>query len=137
MADAIIRAVKFTLAMPVISKFPVSAFVTLYGVVFLIISAFYFFKKFMAKYKAEVLGVKKQKYSFEKKPIVCYSNANTCNSEYYLKDYDLLDNNLLKDNNFVFLYKDKFCKLNKSSNDKLTYALFGVAFVLSIVLIFV
>ena len=40
----------------------------------------------MAKYKAEVLGVKKQKPSFEKKPVVCYSNATTCDSEYYLKD---------------------------------------------------
>ncbi len=118
-------------------QFLVSAFVTLYGVVFLIVSAFYFLKKFLAKYKAEILGVKKQKPSFEKKPVVCYSYENSCGTEYYLKEYESIDKSLLKDKNFVFLYKDKFCKLNKNSNDKLCYLLFGVALILSIVLIFI
>ena len=118
-------------------KFTVSAFITLYGVVFLIISAFYFFKKFMAKYKAEILGVKKQKTRFEKRQTVCYSYVSRCESEYYLKEYDELDKNLLKDKNYVFLYKDKFCKFNKKSNDKLAFTLFSLALVLSVVLIFI
>ena len=118
-------------------KFVVSAFLTLYGVVFLIVSAYYFLKKYLAKYKAEILGVKKQTRSFEKKPVVCYSLSSTCDSEYYLKDYDSLDKSLLKNTDFVFLYKDKFCKLNKNSNDKLCYILFGVSLIVSTVLIFV
>ena len=118
-------------------KFTVSAFVFLFGVVFLIISGYYFLKKFMARYKAEILGVKKQKSAYEKSPVVCYSFVNTCDSEYYLKDFDSLDKDLLKNNNTVFLCSDEFCKLNKKSNSKLTYLLFALALCLSVALIFI
>ncbi len=118
-------------------EFVVSAFVTIYGIVFLIISAYYFLKKYMAKYKAEILGVKKQKSQFEKTPLVCYSFLNYCDREYYLKEYASLDKDLIENTNTVFLYKDKFVKFNKNSSAKLTYILYALALVVSCVMIFI
>ena len=118
-------------------KFVVSAFLTLYGVVFLIVSAYYFLKKFLAKYKVEILGIKKKKSNFIKSPVVCYSTINGCGSEYYLKEYDDFDKHLIENPDTVFLYKDKFIRFNKNSNAKLTYLLFALSLISSCVMIFI
>ena len=115
----------------------VSAFVTIFGLVFLLVSAFYFFKKYTAKFKTEILGIKKQKSRFDNPLTVCYTLKDRCDREYCLKDFDNLDKTITQNKDFVFLYKDEFCFLNKQSNNVLTYGLFVLALVLSLVRIFI
>lgn len=118
------------------SKHVVSAFITLFGITFLIVSAYYFFKKYLSKYRKEVLGKNETRNKFEKLPKICCSTINTCNCQYFEMDFDSKIENL-KDENTVFLNGDIFVKFNKNSSTKLTYILFSVAVVLAIVAFFI
>lgn len=118
-------------------KFVVSAFLTLFGVVFLIVSSYYFFKKYLAKYKVEILNVKKEKSKFDERLTVCYSTEKSCETEYCLKEFDLIDKRVLNNPTAVFLYKDRFLKLNKGCKTYLAYILFAVSLVTSVVMIFI
>ncbi len=118
------------------TKNVVSAFIALFGIAFLIISAYYFFKKYLSKYKKDILGVEKKCCKFEKTLKICYSTINTCSYEYFETDFDSKNINF-KDNNIVFLNGDKFVNFNKKSSTKLTYILFALSIILAITTFFI
>ena len=118
------------------SKNIVSAFIALFGIVFLVVSAYYFFKKYLSKYKRQVLGETNKHNKFEKVPKICYANINSCDTLYFEMNFDG-DYTTLKEDNKVILNGDKFVKFNKKSSTKLTYILFAVAIIVATIILFI
>ena len=113
-------------------KYIASAFISIFGIVFLILSTYYFAKKIMAKYKNKILNVKSKHNAYENVEEMLIKDQN---DNVYTKYFDELDGCVLGAN-LQFLYKDKFVKINGKSKDKLFYILLPISLIVAIVCLF-
>lgn len=114
-------------------KYIASAFISIFGIVFLIVSAYYFIRKVMAKYKNKILNVKPKHNGYERVEEMLLKDQS---ENVYTKYYDELDSCVLG-TNLQFFYKDKFVKINEKSKDKLFYILLPISLIVAIVCLFI
>ena len=107
-----------------------SAFITIFGIAFLIISIYYFINKYLANYKSKLNGTYKKRQQENKTVCILQSDMSVLEKSY--TDLDLNNHSQME-----FLCGKRFCTLNKKSNFSLSITLGAMCFILAIASIFI
>ena len=110
----------------------VNAFTMIFGIVFLLISSYYFLNKYLAFYKKKILNIEPTHSEFEKVEKIKYKSQDG----FYEKPYDMSDEYEIQ-TDVEFLYKGKFIKYNKKSKLPLVIILSAISLVLAVLNLFI
>ena len=113
-------------------KYIAGAFITIFGITFLLVGVYYFIKKALAKYKNQLLNVKPKRTYVESGNESLVKDGDSV----YTKYYDELSIETLG-TNLQFFYKKGFTKFNKKGKDKLFIALVPLSVIVAIVSLFI